>query len=326
MTRSGVRVPVRGTGARTDGVDYRSSTPSLTICFHEHRLGQTSLTVINEVIAVPLLGLRRLRDLLALPPQLVGSLSVQSQTDPNTLEPLVEKLAYRSELDEADRAAIMALPATLRSMERGQFTVREREVARYSCVMLSGFSIRSKLVATGERQILAIHMKGEVVDLQNSMLRVADHSVQMLTAGRIAMIPRESVISLTLERPRIGQAMWIDTLVDGSIFREWLANLGRRDARTRIAHLLCEFAVRLQAAGLRRDTHYELPMTQEQLADATGLTAVHVNRSLKTLVQEGLISRPNPRSILVGDWRALAYAADFDTNYLHLRENDPMLA
>src|SRR5207237_214915 len=179
--------------------------------------------------------------------------------------------------------AILALPLTVRTVERGQFLVRERELATHSCVMLSGYSIRSKVTATGDRQIVAIHMKGEIVDLQNSLLKVADHSVQMLTSGKVGMIPREAVIKLTMDRPTIGHAMWIDTLVDGSIFREWITNVGRRDARTRMAHLLCEFAVRLRIAGLGHDTRYELPMTQEQLADATGLTSVHVNRTIRGL-------------------------------------------
>ena len=241
------------------------------------------------------------------------------------LQPLVEKLAYRAELSREDREAILALPFTIRTMERSQFIVREREPATHSCVMLSGYSIRSKTTATGNRQIIAIQMKGEVVDLQNSMLKVADHSVQMLTSGKVAMIPREKVIRLTLDRPAVAQAMWIDTLVDGSIFREWITNVGRRDARTRIAHLLCEFSVRLRVAGLGEDTRYELPMTQEQLADATGLTSVHVNRTIKALEKEGLIERANPRAIEIGDWRRLADVGDFDTNYLHLRDEEPAL-
>ena len=249
----------------------------------------------------------------------------QAQTASNSLAPLVSKLAYRAELSEQDKAAILALPHSIQVLERNQFIVRERELARYSCVMLRGFSVRFKLVATGERQIVAIHMKGEVVDLQNSLLKVADHSVEMLTAGEIAMIPREEVVRLTQERPGVGYAMWLDTLVDASIFREWIANIGRRDARTRIAHLLCEFSIRLQVAGLGQDNGYELPMTQEQLADATGLTSVHVNRSLKALEQEGLIERPNPRAILIGDWRRLAEAGDFDSTYLHLRADEPTL-
>jgi CRP-like cAMP-binding protein len=116
--------------------------------------------------------------------------------------------------------------------------------------------------------------------------------------------------------------MWIDTLVDASIFREWIMNVGRRDARTRVAHLLCEFSLRLKLAGLGQDNSYELPMTQDQLADATGLTSVHVNRTIKLLEAQGLIDRSSPRSIHIGDWRKLAEVGDFDSNYLHLREND----
>jgi CRP-like cAMP-binding protein len=251
---------------------------------------------------------------------------VQPDTNSSTLEPLVHKLAYRAELNAEDRAAILALPFTLKTMERGQYIVRERELATQSCVMLSGYSIRSKVVATGDRQIVAIHMKGECVDLQNSLLKVADHSVQMLTPGKVALIPRDEIIRLTLERPRVGHAMWVDTLVDGSIFREWIANVGRRDARTRVAHLLCEFAVRLKSAGLGDETGYELPMNQEQLADATGLTSVHINRTLKALDRDGLIDRANPRAIRIGDWRKLADVGDFDSNYLHMRHDDPAFA
>ena len=128
-----------------------------------------------------------------------------------------------------------------------------------------------------------------------------------------------------IERPAVGKAMWIDTLVDASIFREWIANVGRRDARTRIAHVLCEFALRLKLSGLGEQTGYQLPMTQEQLGDVTGLTSVHVNRTLKSLEAEGLIERLSPRAITIGDWKKLADAGDFDSNYLHLHENEPAL-
>jgi CRP-like cAMP-binding protein len=169
-------------------------------------------------------------------------------------------------------------------------------------------------------------MKGDVVDLQNTFLRVADPSVQVLTDSVVAFIPREAIRNLAFERPNVGMAMWFDTLRDASIFREWIANVGRRDARTRIAHLLCEFSLRLRVAGLGEATHYELPMTQEQLADSTGLTPVHVNRVLKTLDSENLISRQSSRAIQIGDWKKLANAGDFDSTYLHLREDEPALA
>lgn len=191
--------------------------------------------------------------------------------------------------------------------------------------MLAGYSIRTKVTGNGNRQILAVHMKGDMVDLQNSILKKADHSVQMLTAAKVALIPREEIVRLAAERPQVGQAMWLDTLVEASIAREWIMNVGQRDARARISHLLCEFSLRLKLAGLGQDNLYELPMTQEQLADTTGLTPVHVNRTLKALEKDGLISRSTPRSIEIGDWRKLADVGDFDSNYLHLREGEPAL-
>jgi CRP-like cAMP-binding protein len=236
----------------------------------------------------------------------------------STLAPMLHKLEYYGTLSPDDRKAVLALPFQLRTFERYHYIVREREVAHHSCALLAGFAVRSKIVANGNRQIVSIHMKGETVDLQNSLLKVADHSVQMLTSGKIAMIPREEIVRVAFEHPAVGRAMWMDTLVDASIFREWIANVGRRDARTRIAHLLCEFSLRLKVAGLGEQSGYELPMTQEQLGDATGLTSVHVNRTIKGLERDGLIDRANPRAIHIGDWRRLADVGDFDSAYLHL--------
>ena len=244
----------------------------------------------------------------------------------SALEPLVNKLAYRRMLSFEDRAALIALPHTIKNLHANDYVVREFDRPTQSCVMLSGYSVRHKIVAGGKRQIVAIHMKGEIVDLQNSYLGQADHAVQMLTAGKVAMIPVEEIDRIAFERPEIGRAMWIDTLVDGSIFREWISNIGRRDARTRLAHLLCEFSLRLEVAGLGQQTDYELPMTQEQLGDATGLTPVHINRTLQALEADGLIKRATPRSIYIGDWRKLADVGDFNSAYLHMPESEPALA
>jgi CRP-like cAMP-binding protein len=241
------------------------------------------------------------------------------------LEPLLRKLAYWGHLDAADRQAVLDLPFKAKKLERHGHIVRERELTSHSCLILSGFAIRHKVVAGGARQILSVQMKGELVDLQNSFLGVADHSVQMITEGEVALIPREAVKKLAFERPRVGMAMWFDTLVDASIFREWIANVGRRDARTRLSHLLCEFSLRLKVAGLGEETEYELPMTQEQIADCTGLTAVHVNRTLKTLEAEKLITRRSSRTVTIGDWKKLAEAGDFDSTYLHLHDSEPAL-
>ena len=239
-----------------------------------------------------------------------------------TLQPLVSKLEYRQKLDASDRAAVLALPHRVKRVEQREYIVREGDKPKFSCVLLEGIAVRHKIVGGGARQIVAIQMTGEAVDLQNSMLGVADHAVQMLTAGKIAMIPREEIDRVCAERPAVAKAMWLDTLVDGSIFREWVANVGRRDAKTRIAHLLCEFSLRLKHAGLGEQDNYELPMTQEELGDCTGLTPIHVNRMIKALEAEGLIERQGPRAIAIGDWRKLAQVGDFESTYLHMREGD----
>jgi len=235
------------------------------------------------------------------------------------LAPMVRQLSMREELDAADRAAILALPFSLRRVQAAQFLVWDGDKPQYSCLLLSGFAYRHKLAGNGGRQIVSIHMRGDIVDLQNSLLGTADHNVQMLTAGEVAMIPVEAMRELAFSHPNVGMAMWYETLVEGSIFREWVLNIGRRDARTRIAHLLCELALRMESAGLGEHVNYELPITQEQLADAVALTSVHVNRTLMKLEQAGLITR-NRRTITVVNWEKLMAEADFDPRYLHLKE------
>ena len=249
---------------------------------------------------------------------------MSAASDP-ILAPMVRKLGYLSRFDAADEQAILGLPYKTRTVERGGFIVREREKADNCCLLLSGYAIRQKIVASGARQILSVHMRGDMVDLQNSLLGIADHSVQLITEGQVAFIPREAMQELAFKRPNVGMAMWLDTLVDGSIFREWIANVGRRNAHARLAHLLCEFSLRLKVAGLGEETEYELPMTQEQLADCTGMTAVHVNRTLKMLEAERLIERRTSRTVTIGEWRKLAEAGDFDSTYLHLRRNEAAL-
>lgn len=236
------------------------------------------------------------------------------------LAPLVRKLEYNGRLSDGDRAAVLALPHTLRTIEAHGYIVRDGDKPTHSCLLRSGFVYRHKIVADGARQICAIHMAGDVVDLQNSLLGMADHNVQALTRAEVAFIPREAIRTIAFERPAVGTAMWLDTLVDGSIFREWIANVGRRSARQRLAHLLCEFALRLEAAGLGTHNEYSLPMTQEQLADCTGLTPVHVNRTLRGLDEDGVTSRTR-RAVTVNDWKRLAFEGDFSSAYLHLRED-----
>ena len=231
---------------------------------------------------------------------------------------MLRKLRLWAPLDAADEQALLGLPHVIVPVGKQRAIITEGDAVSHCWVILSGYSVRYKIVGDGGRQILSIHMKGDLIDLQNALLGVADHGVQTLTESQMAKIPIEAIRQLTSACPAIKDAMWYDTLVDGSIHREWVANVGRRDAHTRIAHLLCEFALKLEAVSLGERLDYELPMTQDQLADATGLTPVHVNRVLRALARDGLIERVTSKSVLIGDWQRLAAAGDFNRSYLHL--------
>lgn len=243
----------------------------------------------------------------------------QPSCEPNhqALRPMIHKLELWKEFTADEKAAVLELPYKLVEMTPNQYLVRDGQETTHSCLLISGFAIRQKLARNGGRSICAVHMRGDVVDLQNSLLGCADHSVQALTNATFAKIPRQAVIDLALRFPSVGIAMWYDTLVDGSIFREWILNIARRPSAVRIAHLLCELGLRLESLGLGDRSNFEFPMTQEHLADATGMTPVHVSRSLRALQGQGLIIR-TARQIVVSDWVALKKAGEFDEAYLHL--------
>lgn len=231
------------------------------------------------------------------------------------LAPFVAKLAKTTSLSPADRAALFALPHNVRAFEAGSYLYREGERPTHCFVIVSGFACAQKIVRSGSRQITAIHMRGDGVDFGNALVGVADHGVQALTRVQAAQLPVAAVSELIAGSFTIARAIWIQTLIDGSIQREWTANVGRRDARTRIAHLLCELGIRQEEAGVCARDDYDLPVTQEQLADATGLTPVHVNRVLGNLRMDGVIGGRN-RHVHVPDWNRLASAGDFRLDYL----------
>jgi CRP-like cAMP-binding protein len=235
---------------------------------------------------------------------------------PEPLEWLIQKIGLLAELTDEDRGAIRTLPASLRTVRALHHLVREGDRPMECCLLVDGFACRYKVTATGNRQIVSFHMRGDVLDLQHLLLPTADHHVQTITEATVAWIPKAAMVALARARPAVGKALWKDSLIDASIFREWVLNVGRRDAKSRIAHMLCEFIVRCEAVGLGSAERLDLPMTQEQIADATGLTSVHVNRMLRVLAEEGVISRRG-RQIQVEDWDLMRKVADFDPVYLH---------
>jgi CRP-like cAMP-binding protein len=237
-------------------------------------------------------------------------------TDVHPFAPLVRRWAKRSHLPSGEIEALLALTFITRAFAKDEYIVREGQAANDCCLLIRGIAFRQKLLRDGSRQIISFHAPGEFVDLQNGLLGIADHSVQSLNRTEAAIVPRTALLDLADAHPSLRVAMWLDTLVDASIFREWVVNVGRRDSRARIAHLLCELALRLENAGQGDDRTFDFPLTQEQLADATGLTSVHTNRTLQSLRRDGLIQLTG-RSLKVLDWDGLCEVGDFDELYLH---------
>ncbi|MGL4312758.1 MAG: Crp/Fnr family transcriptional regulator [Sphingomonas sp.] len=231
---------------------------------------------------------------------------------------LVERLGVRIPLAAADHAKIAPLHIRQEDIPQGGNAVVEGDRVQYCCLLQRGFAARLKTTLQGGRQIVSLHMPGDFIDLQHLLIDIADHSIEAITPIRVLRIPKPALYALASDSPTVGLALWHETLVEASRFREWIANIGRRDGLARVAHLLCEFAVRW-AANEGEEAPIRFPMTQLQIADATGLTPVHVNRVLRRLFDAGAIGARRP-AIMITDVALLAQIAGFDATYLHLND------
>ncbi len=229
---------------------------------------------------------------------------------------LLRKLERLAALSDDDRRAITALPLSPENLPARRIIVREGEQVVRCCLLVRGYASRYKVARSGRRQIVSFHMAGDMLDLQHLLLPRADHSVQTVGSATVAWVPVPALKDLVLRHPRVAEAFGKDALIDASIFREWVLNVGARDARTRVAHMLCEFAARREAAGIAKVDALEIPFTQEEIGDATGLTSVHVNRMLRALSEEGAFTYTG-RNYAITDWQKLSAIADFDPAYLH---------
>lgn len=231
---------------------------------------------------------------------------------------MIRKLRSIVDISDEDEAAILALPITVRQLSADQDIVAEGERPGSCCLVIEGFACRYKILPDGRRQIMAFHIPGDIPDLQSLHLKVMDHGLATTTPCRLAFITHHDMWGLCERRSAIAAAMWRETLIDSAVGREWMIGIGRRSARTRTAHLLCELFVRLQAVGLTRGREYDLPLTQTELGDALGLSVVAVNRVLQDLRAESIITLKSGTVTLL-DWEALGAAGQFDPSYLHLK-------
>jgi len=231
---------------------------------------------------------------------------------------LVLKLEQRDRLSDHEKRVLEAAVVRVREVRADEDIVREGDRPLESSLLLDGFAARYKVLSTGRRQITALHVPGDFVDLHSFQLKVMDHGVLALTPCRIGLVPHAVLEKITEEHPHLARLLWLSTLVDGAIHREWLTAMGRRSATAHMAHLVCELFVRLGAIGRVQDSTIQLPITQSELGDTLGLSTVHVNRVLQELRKDGLI-RTRGSELTVLDWERLQTLAEFTPIYLSMQ-------
>jgi CRP-like cAMP-binding protein len=234
--------------------------------------------------------------------------------------PMIRKLESIFTLSDDEKQALLSLPMQVMAIKADQDLVRQGDRPSRSCLILSGFAATYKVTAGGKRQIVSFNLPGDVPDLQSLHLRVLDNSIGTLTPCSVGFITHEVLHDICDRYPRIAAAFWRETLIDAAIFREWVLNVGQREAYQRMAHVLCELLMRLEAVGLAKDHACDLPITQSEFADALGVTTVHVNRVLQQMRADGLIELKGDR-LNIPDWDKLKEAGEFDPTYLHLESD-----
>ena len=234
-----------------------------------------------------------------------------------TSNPLIRKLEGFVPLSEADRVLLERISADVRPVQAGTDLVREGEAPDGVFLIMDGMACRHKRAANGARQITAYLVAGDVCDLDVALLDQMDHTITTLSDCSVVRIAPETVTQVMENYPQIARGLRLGTLVDEATLREWLVNVGCRSSDERIAHLLCELLLRLQFVGKATQDSFELPITQGDLADTTGLSTVHVNRTMQSLQRQGLIALAGA-SLQILDLPRLTALAGFKANYLHL--------
>jgi CRP-like cAMP-binding protein len=235
----------------------------------------------------------------------------------NKHEALVRQLSLQGELSLDDQRAISSIPMTSRSFSSGDFIGREGRSVSTCAILISGFAVRQKMTDVGDCQIVSLHGPGDALNFQNAFLDVPDYDIRSVEDCVASFVDASAIRALASERPAVAQSLLTGAFTEASTVREWMLNIGRRSARTRLAHFLCEYLDRISLRRHPADGKYELRLTQEQIGDATGMTAVHVNRMLKALQSDELITQQG-RYLSVPNMIALMDAGEYNPRYLHL--------
>lgn len=249
---------------------------------------------------------------------------------PSRITTLVEKLSLRDQVAPDEIEALKDVLDPPREIRSGADIVREHSHPLHSTLLISGFSARYSSLADGARQITELNVPGDFIDLHSLLMKQMDHGVVALTDCVVASAPHAKLIHLTERHPHLTRLLWLDTIIDAAIHRQWLVAMGRRSGLGHLAHLVCELYLRLQAVGQTTGKtsgkadgmRFDLPLTQATLGDALGLSTVHVSRLVTELRGEGVVNWSG-RQVEILDWRRLAEIAEFDATYLRL-QNEPV--
>jgi CRP-like cAMP-binding protein len=231
--------------------------------------------------------------------------------------PLILKLEQRDQLSVEERRILEGTTSRIKEFRPNEDIVREGETMEFSCLLLEGWTSRNKTLANGRHAITALHVMGDFVDLHSLLLRPMDQTVTAITPCRMALVPHESLREITRHHPHLARMLWLSTLIDAAIHRQWLFAMGQLSSAGQLAHLICELYLRLQSVGQARDLSFTFPITQVLLADVLGISPVHVNRTVQELRRENLITWTG-MLIRIEDWDRLSRSADFDPAYLNL--------
>lgn len=227
------------------------------------------------------------------------------------------KLRTRAPVGADEEQAIRDAIGEVRTYPADHVIIRAGQRIEASTLLLGGIMCRYKDLSEGQRQITALHVPGDFADLHSFTLKRLDHNVMTLSPCRIAMVPHQNLARITEQFPHLTRIYWFTTNLDAAIHREWELSLGRRTALSRIAALFCEMRLRFEVVGMTEGEAYALPLTQTDLAECLGLTAIHVNRTLRELREQGLVLFKSGR-VTILDWDRLRDVAEFDPAYLYL--------
>ena len=237
----------------------------------------------------------------------------------SAIELFLKRLLLRSRLSIDEQEAILALKGHAIQVDGRRDVVRPGDKVDHACLVVRGLAARFDQMADGQRQITAFYIAGDMCDLHSVPVAVAGWGIEALATTTIVKVPHSELLAIATRHPAIAFAFWRDTTADASILAKSVSNLGRRNAQARLAHLICEMGIRMEQTGLGTRTEFAFQAIQAQLAEALGMTDVHMNRSIQGLRREGLLRTEN-RIYYVEDWDRLASIAEFSSDYLLIPE------